>query len=152
MLCLKALWRSVLTGGTGQALIFYLNIEQKLCKVKIFQLQSMLNVNMYWSKACLQEFCFFVSSLDIQLEQSENNSPVQKKSVAGGEIQQFICCYIIFENVVKHLPSSGSGLSMVNEAMKNWRLQFLTLQWRILNSIFVSIYVCMFSFPKFSLP
>ena len=34
--------------------------------------------------------------------------------------KSFLDCYIIFENVIKHLPSSG--LSMVNEAMKNWRL------------------------------
>ena len=31
------------------------------------------------SKVCVQEFSYFVSGLDIQLEQSENDSPVRKK-------------------------------------------------------------------------
>ena len=35
---------------------------------------------MYWSKVCLQEFWNFVSGLDIQSEQSENNNPALKKS------------------------------------------------------------------------
>ena len=33
---------------------------------------------MYRSKVCVQEFWYFVSGLDIQLEQSENYSPVRK--------------------------------------------------------------------------
>ena len=35
---------------------------------------------MYRSKVCVQEFSYFVSGLGIQLEQSENNSPVLKKN------------------------------------------------------------------------
>ena len=34
---------------------------------------------MYRSKVCVQEFSYFVSGLDIQLEQSKNNSPVHKR-------------------------------------------------------------------------
>ena len=37
-------------------------------------------------KVCVQEFLFFASGLDIQLELSKSNSPVHKKLVAGGEI------------------------------------------------------------------
>ena len=43
---------------------------------------------MYRSKVCVQEFWYFVSGLDIQLEQSENDSPVRKKSVTGCEIRR----------------------------------------------------------------
>ena len=35
---------------------------------------------MYRSKVCVQEFWYFVPGLDIQLEQSENNSPICKKN------------------------------------------------------------------------
>ena len=44
---------------------------------------------MYRPKVCVQEFWYFkfVSGLDIQLEQSENDSPVGKKLVAGGQIR-----------------------------------------------------------------
>ena len=35
---------------------------------------------MYQSKVCVQEFWYIVSCLDIQLEQSENNSLVCKKN------------------------------------------------------------------------
>ena len=31
------------------------------------------------SKVCVQELLYFVSGLDIRLEQSENNSPISKK-------------------------------------------------------------------------
>ena len=37
---------------------------------------------MYRSKVCVQEFSYFVSGLDIQLEKSE----YAKNSVAGGEL------------------------------------------------------------------
>ena len=36
---------------------------------------------MYRSKVCVQEFSYFVSGLDIQLEKSEYDSPVCKKLV-----------------------------------------------------------------------
>ena len=48
---------------------------------------------MYRSKVCVQEFSYFVSDLDIQLEKSEYDSPVSKKSVAGGEIRRVIYCF-----------------------------------------------------------
>ena len=35
---------------------------------------------MHQSKVCIQEFLCFVSGLDIQLDQSKNNSPVRKKN------------------------------------------------------------------------
>ena len=35
---------------------------------------------MYQSKVCVQEFSYFVSGLEIQLEQSKNYSPVRKKN------------------------------------------------------------------------
>ena len=34
----------------------------------------------YRSKVCVQEFSYFLSGLDIQLEKSEYNSPVRKKN------------------------------------------------------------------------
>ena len=34
---------------------------------------------MYRSKVCVQEFSYFVTGLDIQLEKSEYDSPVRKK-------------------------------------------------------------------------
>ena len=36
---------------------------------------------MYQSKFCVQKFLYFMSGLDIQLEQSENNSPVGKNQL-----------------------------------------------------------------------
>ena len=66
-----------------------MSIEQNLCEVKIFQLQSMSNaIRCIDQKVCDQEFSYFVSGLDIQLEKSEYDSPVAKKSVAVGEIQR----------------------------------------------------------------
>ena len=41
---------------------------------------------MYRSKVCVQEFSYFVSGLDIQLEISKYDSLYAKNSVAGGEI------------------------------------------------------------------
>ena len=45
---------------------------------------------MYRSKVCVQEFWYFVPGLDIQPEQSENDSPARKKAVAGRETIQLI--------------------------------------------------------------
>ena len=70
-----------------------MSIEQKLCKVKIFQLQSIICVEcdkMYWSKVCIQEFLDLVSGLDIQDENPSTTVLYAKKSVAGGEIRQVI--------------------------------------------------------------
>ena len=47
---------------------------------------------MYRSKVCVQEFSYFVSGLDIQLEKSEYDSPVRKK----------ICCR--WRNTTSHIP------------------------------------------------
>ena len=69
-----------------------MSIEQKLCEVKIFQLQFMSNVIRSWSKVCIQKFWYFLSGLDIQLEQSKNDIVATilyaKKSVAGYQIQR----------------------------------------------------------------
>ena len=51
-----------------------MRIEQKMCKVKIFQLQSMLDVIRCIDERFVfknnEEFSYFVSGLDIQLEKS----------------------------------------------------------------------------------
>ena len=54
---------------------------------------------MYRSKACVQEFSYFVSGLDIQLEKFEKDSPVSKKMVAGGEIQRIR--YGFFQQLIR---------------------------------------------------
>ena len=83
-----------------------MSMEQKLCKVKIFQLQSMSNAIKYRSKVCVQEFSYIMSGLDIQLsEKSEYDSPVRKKLVAGGEIRRIIYCF--FQDVDTSLWFSG---------------------------------------------
>ena len=64
---------------------------------------------MYRSKVCVQEFSYFVSGLDIQLEQYENDSPVSKKSVAGGEIRRVM--YRFFRAIDTNLWLSGKGVS-----------------------------------------
>ena len=59
--------------------------------MQIENISTPINVEcdkMYQSKVCVQEFSYFVPGLDIQLEQSMNDSPVSKKSFAGGEIQR----------------------------------------------------------------
>ena len=48
---------------------------------------------MYRSKVFVQEFSYFVSVLDIQLEQFETTVMYAKKSVAGGEIRRVIYCF-----------------------------------------------------------
>ena len=53
-----------------------MSIEEKLCKVKIFQL---LCDKMYLSKVCVQEFWYIKSGFDIQPEQSLNNNLACKK-------------------------------------------------------------------------
>ena len=55
-----------------------MSIEQKLCEVKIFPIYVECN-KMYQSKVCVQEFLYFVSGLDIQVEKSEYDSPVRQK-------------------------------------------------------------------------
>ena len=57
---------------------------------------------MYRSKVCAQEFSYFVSGLDIQLEQSENNSPLRKK----------ISCR--WRNTTSHIPCFIGQLIQTN--------------------------------------
>ena len=54
---------------------------------------------MYPPKVCFQEFSYFASGLNNQIEQSKNNSPVRKKSVAVGEIHKVI--HHFFEHLIR---------------------------------------------------
>ena len=57
--------------------------EQKLCSVVSENISTPIYVEcckMYLSKVCVQEFWYFVSGLDIQLEQSEYYSTVPIKN------------------------------------------------------------------------
>ena len=57
-----------------------MSIEQKIVQSENISTPIYVECNkMYRSKVCVQEFSYFVSGLDIQLEQSENDSPVRKK-------------------------------------------------------------------------
>ena len=49
---------------------------------------------MYRSKVCVQEFSYFVSGLDIQLEKSEYDSPVCKKNLL--QVAKYNKAYTIF--------------------------------------------------------
>ena len=75
--------------------------EQKLCKLALQSedISTPIYVEcdkMYRSKVCIQEFWYFVSGLDIQLEKSEYeslyDSPVWQvaKNLAGGEMRRVI--------------------------------------------------------------
>ena len=48
---------------------------------------------MYQSKVCVQEFLYFVSSLDIQLEQSKNDNSVCKKVNSRLRDKRIIYCF-----------------------------------------------------------
>ena len=68
-----------------------MSIEQKLCKVKIFQLQSMSNAIRYID----QRFAFKNSrisclTLIFKLKNPSTTVLYAKKSVAGGEIRRVI--------------------------------------------------------------
>ena len=68
-----------------------MSIEQKLCKVKIFQLQSMLN-----AIRCINErFVVEISCLALIFNLSNPRTTVlyAKKLVAGGKIQRRIYCF-----------------------------------------------------------
>ena len=60
-----------------------MSVAQKLCNsVRSENISTPIYVEcdkICRSKVCVQEFWYFVSGLDIQLEQSENDSPVCKK-------------------------------------------------------------------------
>ena len=62
---------------------------------------------MHQSKVCVQEFWYFVSGLDIQLEKSEYNSPVSKKICCIGEIQRAI--YSFFRQSTRTVPALHLG-------------------------------------------
>ena len=55
---------------------------------------------MYRSKVCVQEFSYFVSGLDIQLEKSEYDSPVRQK----------ISCR--WRNMTSHIPFFFQAIDM----------------------------------------
>ena len=63
---------------------------------------------MYQSKVCFQEFSYFVSGLDIQLEQSENDSPVcsaKKNLLQVAKIQRVM--YSFFQAINRNQWLSG---------------------------------------------
>ena len=71
---------------------------------------------MYRSKVCVQEFSYFVSGLDIQLEKSEYDSPVRQKIRSR------------WRNVTSHIPFFPSNqfepmakwLRLVAESRATW--------------------------------
>ena len=73
---------------------------------------------MYRSKVYVQEILYFVSSLDIQLEQSKNDNPVRKKSVTGCEIKRVIYCFLrksilTYGSVVKVSRGESGDLGLI---------------------------------------
>ena len=72
---------------------------------------------MYRSKICVQEFSYFVSGLGIQLEQSENKSPVRKKiGCRRRNTTSNMQCLLIAE--------TNLWLSSYGELQLVWRLVF----------------------------
>ena len=88
-----------------------MSIEQKMCQVKNISTPIYVKCDMmYWSKVCVQEFSFFVSGLDIQLEQSEYDSPVCKKISCRwhhGKIGRVMYCFFVVK--VSHRESGDMG-------------------------------------------
>ena len=80
-----------------------MSIEQKSCREKTFQLQSIANVTRCIDKD-LRSRTLVVSSLDIQPEQSKNNNPARKKPT-----RQII--YRFFQEIGTKLRLSGYGES-----------------------------------------
>ena len=83
-----------------------MSIEQKLCEVKIFQLQSMSNV----IRCIDQRFAFKNSRVSclVLIFKMKNPSTIvlyTKKSVAGGEIRQDI--YRFFGSIDTNLRLGG---------------------------------------------
>ena len=60
---------------------------------------------MYPSKVCVQDFWHFVSGLDIQLEQSENNSPIRKKYQL--QVEKYNESYTFFSEQVIIVLTNG---------------------------------------------
>ena len=83
-----------------------MSIEQKLCEVKIFQLQSMLN-----AIRCIDQRSAFKNSrisclaLILKLKSPSTTVLYAKKSVAGGEIWRVICSF--FQAIDKNQWLSG---------------------------------------------
>ena len=74
---------------------------------------------MYRSKVCVQQFSYFVSGLDIQLEQSENDSPARK-------VAKYNDLYTVF---LRATDTNGNEpmaqwLRLVAESWATW-VQFL---------------------------
>ena len=61
---------------------------------------------MYRSKVCVQEFSYFVSGLDIQVEKSEYNSPVRQK-ISCRWRNMMIHIYSFFQVIDTNLWLSG---------------------------------------------
>ena len=85
---------------------------------------------MYGSKVCVQDFWYFVSGLDIQLEQSENHNPACKKTVCQFQVARYDeSCTIFFNKFgmnswvvkVSHIESGDMG-SILAECRNLWLL------------------------------
>ena len=71
-------------------------IQQNMCSVKIFQLQSMSNAITYIDEGLLSRIWYMVSGLDIQLEQSENDNPAWKNQFQGCKMRRVIYhCFLV---------------------------------------------------------
>ena len=71
-----------------------MSIEQKLCEVKIFQLQSMLNaLRCINERFAFKNSCISCLALIFKLKNLSITVLYPKKSVAGGEMQQVIYKY-----------------------------------------------------------
>ena len=85
-----------------------MSIEQKLCEMKIFQLQSMLNAIRFID----QRFAFKISrksclALIFNLKNPSTTALIANKLVEGGEIQRVIYC--LFSAFDMNLWLRGSG-------------------------------------------
>ena len=79
-----------------------MSVEQKLCEVKIFQLQSMSNAIKCIDQRFAFKLWYIISGLDIQPKQSENDNPVCKKEVPGCEIQQVVNSFFFLRLIQTH--------------------------------------------------
>ena len=88
---------------------------------------------MYGSKVCVQDFWYFVSGLDIQLEQSENHNPACKKTVCQFQVARYDeSCTIFFNKFgmnswvvkVSHIESGNMGSILAECQTFGCRQQF----------------------------
>ena len=108
----------------SRSMICSMSNEQKLCKVKIFQLQSMSNVircidQRFAFKNCGVS-CLPLSGLDIQPEQSENDNSARKKEVPGCEVRRLI--YRFFREIDHQIRTHAS-------LMAKWIGEFQRVGW-----------------------